>query len=36
MRKKTSWDIHVNKIRKENPKLRFSEVLKLAKKSYKK
>lgn len=30
------WFEHVAKIRKENPELKQSEILKLAKKSYKK
>jgi len=30
------WLLHVKKVKKENPKLSFKEVLKEAKKSYKK
>ena len=30
------WLIHVNKVKKDNPKMQFKDVLKEAKKSYKK
>jgi hypothetical protein len=36
MKMANKWLIHVKKVRKANPKLSFSEVLKKAKKSYKK
>ena len=34
--KSNPWMAHVKKVRKENPKLSFTDVLKKAKKSYKK
>jgi len=30
------WMEHVNKVKKQNPKKNYTEILKLAKKSYKK
>ncbi len=35
-RKKTRWDLHVEKTRKDNPKLSFPEALKEASKTFKK
>lgn len=35
-RKETDWNKHVKQTMKENPKLKFGEVLKKAKSSYKK
>jgi hypothetical protein len=35
-RKPTAWNLHVTKIRKENPKLSFKKILQKAKSSYKK
>lgn len=33
---KNPWMIHLDKVRKENPKLTLSEAMKAAKKTYKK
>lgn len=35
-RKPNPWLVHVKKIKEENPNLKFSEILKLAKGTYKK
>ena len=35
-RKENPWLTHVKKVKKENPELKFKDVLKKAKKSYKK
>jgi hypothetical protein len=36
MAKENPWLIHVKKVKKENPKMAFKDVLKEAKKSWKK
>jgi len=36
MKTKTTWMLHLEKVRKENPKLRLSECMKKAKLTYKK
>jgi hypothetical protein len=36
MKTKNPWIIHVKKVKKENPKLALKEILKIAKRSYKK
>jgi len=33
-RKPNPWMIHVSKIRKENPSMRYKDILSLAKKTY--
>ncbi len=35
-RKKSLWDLHVEKVRKDNPKLKFPDALKEASKTFKK
>lgn len=35
-RQPTAWNIHVEKTQKENPNMKFTEVFKLAKTTYKK
>lgn len=35
-KKKNAWQLHIEKTQKENPGLKFSEVLKKAGKTYKK